>query len=90
RQASLGDRLVHAMRERLSRAANQLSLASRGLDTMSPLATLIRGFAIVTLASDRALVTDAAALAPGAEVDTRLARGSFRAKVLRISAKHRP
>jgi exodeoxyribonuclease VII large subunit len=89
RQGSLGDRLVHAMRERLSRAANQLSLASRGLDTMSPLATLTRGFAIVTLASDRTLVTNAAALAPGAEVDTRLARGSFRAKVLRISAKDR-
>jgi exodeoxyribonuclease VII large subunit len=79
---ALGERLLHAMRERLERTRARLSLAARALDTVSPLATLTRGFAIVTRASDGALVTDAQSVAPGEDVETRVARGSFRARIL--------
>jgi exodeoxyribonuclease VII large subunit len=48
---------------------------------VSPLATLSRGFAIVTRAADGSLVTDVASLAVGDEIEARLARGRLRARV---------
>jgi exodeoxyribonuclease VII large subunit len=81
--AALAERLVQALRERLGQASTRLGLALRTLDAVSPLATLGRGFAIVTRAADGKLVTDAARLEPGAEIDARLARGALRATVTR-------
>jgi exodeoxyribonuclease VII large subunit len=81
--AALAERLVQAMRERLQHGSTRLGLALRTLDAVSPLATLGRGFAIVTRAADGKLVTDAALLEPGAEIDARLARGVLRATVTR-------
>src|SRR6202023_1046707 len=81
RQQSVEARLDHAARGCLSRAQHRLALAQRGLDTVSPLATLTRGFAIVTRAAAGTLLTDAAAVAAGEEIEARLARGSLRARV---------
>ena len=58
-----------------------LALAARALNTVSPLATLDRGFAIVTRAADGALVTDASSVNVGDEIDARVARGKVRARV---------
>jgi len=80
RQQDLWLRLRHAANARLGAAAQRLALAQRGLNAVSPLATLARGFAIVTRA-DGALVTDAAAVAPGEEIEARLARGILLARV---------
>ena len=74
-------RLDHAAKECLSRAQHRLALAQRALNTVSPLATLTRGFAIVTRAASGALLTDAAAVPAGEEIEARLARGSLRARV---------
>ena len=79
---ALGERLVHAMRALVVRAGARLSLAARTLDAVSPLATLARGFAIATRAADGALITDVQSVAPGDEVDTRVAHGSFRSRIL--------
>jgi len=73
-------RLRHAANARMGAAAQRLALAQRGLNAVSPLATLARGFAIVTRA-DGALVTDAAAVAPGEEIEAHLARGILSARV---------
>jgi len=81
RHDALAARLRHALQDGLARAEHRLSLAARTLNTVSPLATLDRGFAIVTRAADGALVTDAASLAVGDELDARLARGKVRARV---------
>jgi len=80
RQRDLWLRLRHAATGRVAAAAQRLALAQRALNAVSPLATLARGFAIVTLA-DGTLVTDAAAAAPGAEIEARLARGVLTARV---------
>jgi exodeoxyribonuclease VII large subunit len=45
-----------------------------------PLATLARGFAIVTR-EDGSLVSDASTVAPGEEIEARLATGRLRARV---------
>ena len=81
RHQGAGARLQHAAGECLSRAQHRLALAQRALNAVSPLATLTRGFAIVTRATGGTLLTDAAAVAAGEEIEARLARGSLRARV---------
>ena len=76
----LEQRLVYAWQKQATRLAQRLALASRGLNTVSPLATLQRGFAIVTDAGG-AVVTDGADLKAGDEIEARLARGSVAAVV---------
>jgi exodeoxyribonuclease VII large subunit len=73
-------RLDHGLRMQLHRAGHRLDLAKRALNSVSPLATLARGFAIVTRA-DGTLVTDVASLGIGDEIEARLARGSVQARV---------
>jgi exodeoxyribonuclease VII large subunit len=80
RQHNAGARLEQALKAQLARAAHRLALLQRALHTVSPLATLTRGFAIVTRA-DGTVVTDAAAIEVGAQIEARLARGSIAARV---------
>ncbi len=75
-------RLDRALRARLTTASARIGSAARALQAVSPLATLGRGFAIVTRAADGALVTAADQLAIGESFDARLAEGSLRASVL--------
>jgi exodeoxyribonuclease VII large subunit len=80
REAALAVRLTHAIREFVARSTHRVSLAARALDAVSPLATLQRGFAIVTRA-DGAVITDSATVNPGDEIEARLAHGRLRARV---------
>jgi exodeoxyribonuclease VII large subunit len=80
RAEQLRGRLERAGVERLARSAQRLALAQRALDAVSPLATVRRGFAIVKRA-DGTVLTDAAAVAIGEEIEASLARGSLRARV---------
>ena len=48
---------------------------------MSPLATLGRGFAVVSRVDDGALLRDAAQAPAGTEIEARLAKGRLRATV---------
>jgi exodeoxyribonuclease VII large subunit len=82
RHQTLEGRLHNALNRALVRAENRLAMAARTLNTVSPLATLDRGFAIVTRASDGTLITDAASVSVGDDIEARLARGKLRAKVM--------
>jgi exodeoxyribonuclease VII large subunit len=73
-------RLDHSAKTGLARAEHRLNLAQRTLHTVSPLATLTRGFAIVTR-PDGTLVTDSDSISVGDEIEARVARGRFKAKV---------
>ncbi len=79
RTAELGGRLDHAWKVQVARRIHRLELAQRALHTVSPLATLTRGFAIVT--GPEGLVTDADAVAVGSEIITQLAHGKLTARV---------
>lgn len=74
-------RLRRGWEMRLARSQQRLLLAQRGLDAISPLATLERGYAIVTGPDGRALM-DAAEVRPGDTIEARLKRGALRARVL--------
>ncbi|PZN31926.1 MAG: hypothetical protein DIU71_08755 [Proteobacteria bacterium] len=71
-----------AMRGRIEHARAHLRLASGKLHTVSPLATLQRGYAIVSDATG-AVLSDAAGVRPGDRVQARLARGRLVARVER-------
>jgi exodeoxyribonuclease VII large subunit len=83
RHAALAGRLGHALKQCVSRAEHRLNLAIRTLNTVSPLATLSRGFAVVKRVSDGALVTDSSSVGVGDEIETTLARGTLTARVTR-------
>jgi exodeoxyribonuclease VII large subunit len=80
RTVQLHARLERAARARLERCAQRLALVQRALDAVSPLATVARGFAIVKRA-DGTVVTDAAAVAIGEEIEASLARGTLTTRV---------
>ena len=71
-----------ALKGRLVSLERRLSLAARTLNAVSPLATLQRGYAIVTN-EQGAVVTDATTLQPGESIEARLARGTVQARVER-------
>jgi exodeoxyribonuclease VII large subunit len=82
RHELFAERLRHALLAAIARAEHRLNLAQRTLDTVSPLATLARGFAIVTRPADGALIGDVATVNIGDEIEARLAHGRLRARVL--------
>jgi exodeoxyribonuclease VII large subunit len=80
RHAALHARLEAAVQDRLRRARELLVPLVRTLNAVSPLATLDRGYAIVTT-QNGAILRDAAAAPAGTLVEARLAKGRIRAKV---------
>jgi len=75
-------RLAPAFRHGVALAHGRLRAALRALHATSPLATIGRGYAIVTRAADGAVVRDPAEAPAGTDIEARLARGSLRARVL--------
>jgi exodeoxyribonuclease VII large subunit len=80
--AALRQRLVTSVGRSLNAFEQRLALASRTLDAVSPLATLGRGFAVVSRCDDGVLLRDAAQAPAGTEIEARLAKGRLRAKVV--------
>jgi exodeoxyribonuclease VII large subunit len=80
RNAELRIRLQHALQRCVQASAHRLHLAQHKLDAVSPLATLARGFAVLTRADGR-VITDASSVAVGDEIRARVHRGALRARV---------
>jgi exodeoxyribonuclease VII large subunit len=80
RSAELRIRLQHALQRYLQSSLHRLTLAQQRLDSVSPLATLARGFAVVTRA-DGSVITDAKSIATGDELLARVRHGVIRARV---------
>ena len=78
--------LVRAVGRAIEQRRQRLVLAERTLGSLSPLATLQRGYAIVARQDDRRIVTDSASVAVGTGVAIRLARGELAATVDRTIA----
>jgi exodeoxyribonuclease VII large subunit len=69
-----------AWRQIVRRARERLQPLVRTLNAVSPLATLDRGYAIVSTEAGE-ILRDAALAKPGTIIEARLARGRLRAKV---------
>ncbi len=69
-----------AAQQSLAASRRRLDVATRTLQAVSPLATLARGYAIVTDAGGH-VITDSREVAPGTPIEARLARGRLDATV---------
>jgi exodeoxyribonuclease VII large subunit len=90
----LGDRLAthrrmlaREIRSVLADAAGLSAAAAAKLNAVSPLATLERGYAIVTDTDTGALLRDAGRLRPGDRISARLAQGEIDARVEKVRKK---
>ncbi|HKS56366.1 MAG TPA: exodeoxyribonuclease VII large subunit [Steroidobacteraceae bacterium] len=75
------DRIAHLT---IEQQRNRLAIAVRTLDAFSPLATLERGYAIVT-DSKGAVITNAKDVRAGQLIDARLTQGTIRARIERMT-----
>lgn len=79
-------RLHRGVRKLIEQLTVRTSLAERGLTTLSPLATLERGFAIVSRRDDGSIVRTSSRVSAGTEIDIRLAEGGLGATVDHVDA----
>ena len=79
-----------AMQGRLEVSRRRLGRAADLLDAVSPLATLDRGYAIVSRARDGSIIRQASAVEPGEDIGIRLARGELEARVTTVRRGDRP
>ncbi len=75
------ERLRRNMTQQLVQKQQRLSNLAHALDTISPLATLQRGYAIATRNDDNRLIQDAAQIHKNTLVDIRLAHGKLHCRV---------
>ena len=78
--ASLYQRLEKQVQRLLAQQQQRLNNAMQLLDAVSPLATLERGYAIVTDDNDQ-VITNAKTLAKGQTIKTRFAKGTVKSRV---------
>ena len=83
RLATLQQRLASGTNEALSELNHRLALLGRTLHSVSPLATLDRGYAVV-LDSDGKAMLDASTAAIGDEIRARLSKGELVANVTKV------
>jgi exodeoxyribonuclease VII large subunit len=74
-------RLQQAIARLITDLNGRARLVERALTALSPLATLERGYAIVSRKDDSTLVTDSGMVSPGSPIDVRLAQGELTATV---------
>ncbi|MEH6822543.1 MAG: exodeoxyribonuclease VII large subunit [Motiliproteus sp.] len=82
----LQQRLTQALRHQLQLLSQRLAEQAHALHAISPLATLERGYAIVT-GNDQQLLQSSAQVKLGDTLHTRLAQGSIRSKVTAIETR---
>jgi exodeoxyribonuclease VII large subunit len=84
RNQHLRARLDHAIHDTLGRAHERHARASQTLDTLSPLRTLARGYAILESAATGIVVKNARDVQAGDMLNARLGQGSLDCRVERI------
>lgn len=72
---ALAQRLKYCINIQVSKHREKLAILARALETVSPLATLQRGYSITLAGKDGAIITDSRQVAHGDKLETRLASG---------------
>ena len=87
--SSLRHRLVTSGRSQVQNLQSQLNVMARGLHSVSPLATLDRGYAMVTDSKTGNVISDAGKLKKGDGISARLATGSVDATVTTVHQENK-
>jgi exodeoxyribonuclease VII large subunit len=77
-------RLATSTRVVMSDANHRIALLGRALNSVSPLATLDRGYAIVKQEKSGAVLMNSSSVSPGDDVRAQLARGEIVATVKKV------
>ena len=85
RFAFLAQRMQQRMQQNLHEGNSRFQRLARALHTVSPLATLERGYAIVNVDGSEQVVRDAATLSVDQSVHTRFARGSIESTITKVN-----
>ena len=80
----LQQRLATTMHDSISDTSHKIALLGRALHSVSPLATLDRGYAIVKLADSDEVLMDTADIKTGDDIKAHVARGEFTATVKKV------
>jgi exodeoxyribonuclease VII large subunit len=83
RRMRAGERLVAAMRQHLTRSGHALASVARSLETVSPLATLARGYSVLTDAEGKRIIRSSDEVGVGDPVRARLHEGALDLRVER-------
>ncbi len=75
RNRVLAQQLKYCINIQVSKYREKLSIQARALETVSPLATLQRGYSITQAGENGAVVTDSRQVTSGDRLETRLAHG---------------
>ncbi|MGA1691374.1 MAG: exodeoxyribonuclease VII large subunit, partial [Sedimenticolaceae bacterium] len=86
RLSSMQSRLARNTESALKARREKLNAHSRELHAISPLATLERGYSIVSTAKNK-VITKSSDVASGDSIDVRLSEGTLRATVTKTSTK---
>ena len=81
--SNLEQRMHRAVKQRLNREQTKFSQLGRDLHNLSPLNTLGRGYAIVSRPTTNSIITDAAEVETGEELQARLHKGSLICRVVK-------
>jgi exodeoxyribonuclease VII large subunit len=84
RLQSASTRLLPLQKQILLQKTQKFQSAVRMLNTLNPLKTLDRGYALVTLQGTQVPVTSSKQITPGTQLTTRVAEGEFQCEVTRI------
>jgi exodeoxyribonuclease VII large subunit len=85
---NLQQRLESRFNQIIEAKSRRLALMAQGLNTLSPLATLERGYAIVSSTGPRpAIVKDSAAVSVGDRITARLHEGELTAQVESVNSE---
>ena len=85
RLAGLRQRLESHTHDRLADLGHRVALLGRALHSVSPLATLDRGYAIVTDAKTGKVLVDAGKARTGDEIRARLSKGELLASITKVT-----
>ena len=80
----LCERLTNTMRQTLELRTHRLQRAGQGLNALSPLATLGRGYAIITRTGTSTVIKDTAAIKVGNSIEAKLHHGRLECSVEKI------
>ncbi len=87
RNRDLARRLEYCINIQLSKYREKLAILARALETVSPLATLQRGYSITLTGKDGAVITDCRQVSPGDKLETRLSKGHIISTVTGTESK---
>lgn len=82
KNAGLGKRLLHAMQQQLKDRHAMLGFQTRQLETVSPLATLSRGYSVTLNTETRRVLHDISDVQTGERITTLLSEGELESEVV--------